>query len=41
MKANEAKELRELRTQHQHLKKIVANQAPEINIWPKLNRGHF
>jgi putative transposase len=41
MKADEAKELRELRKENQRLKKIVADQALDIDMLKELNRGNF
>jgi putative transposase len=41
MKADDAKELRELRKENQRLKKIVADQALDIDMLKKLNRGNF
>ncbi len=40
MHANDAKELAELRLENQRLKKIVANQALDIEMLKQLNRGH-
>ena len=39
MKADDAKELRELRKENQRLKKIVADQALDIDMLKELNRG--
>jgi len=41
MKAEDAKELRELRKENQRLKKIVADQALDIDMLKELNRGNF
>ncbi len=41
MKADDAKELRELRRENQRLKKIVADQALDIDMLKELNRGNF
>jgi transposase-like protein len=41
MKANDAKELRELRRENQRLKNIVADQALDIDMLKELNRGNF
>jgi putative transposase len=41
MKADDAKELRELRKENQRLKKIVADQALDIDMLKELNRGNF
>ena len=41
MKADDAKELKELRRENQRLKKIVANQALDIDMLRELNRGNF
>lgn len=38
MKADDAKELRELRSENQRLKKIVADQALDIEMLKDLNR---
>ena len=40
MKADDAKELRELRKENQRLKKIVADQALDIGMLKELNRGN-
>ena len=40
MNADDAKELRELRLENQRLKKIVANQALDIEMLKQLNRGN-
>jgi putative transposase len=41
MKADDAKELRELRKENSRLKKIVADQALDIDMLKELNRGNF
>ena len=41
MKADDAKELRELRKENQRLKKIVADQALDIDMLKELGRGNF
>ncbi len=41
MKADDAKELRELRKENQRLKKIVADQALDIDMLKELNRGNY
>ena len=41
MKADDAKELKELRRENQRLKKIVADQALDIDKLKELNRGNF
>ena len=41
MKADDAKELRELRRENQRLKKIVADQALDIDMLKELHRGNF
>jgi len=41
MKADDAKELRDLRKENQRLKKIVADQALDIDMLKELNRGNF
>jgi hypothetical protein len=41
MKADDAKELRELRKENQRLKKIVADQALDIDMLKELNRGNW
>jgi putative transposase len=41
MKADDAKELRELRKENHRLKKIVADQALDIDMLKELNRGNF
>ena len=41
MKADDAKELRELRKENQRLKKIVADQALDIGMLKELNRGNY
>lgn len=38
MKADDANELRE---QYRRLKKIVADQALDVDMLKELNRGHF
>jgi transposase-like protein len=40
MKADDAKELRDLRKENQRLKKIVADQALDIDMLRELNRGN-
>ena len=40
MKADDAKELKELRRENQRLKKIVADQALDIDMLKELNRGN-
>ena len=40
MKADDAKELRDLRKENQRLKKIVADQALDIDMLKELNRGN-
>ena len=41
MKADDAKELRELRRENGRLKKIVADQALDIDMLKELNRGNW
>jgi transposase-like protein len=41
MKADDAKELRELRRENQRLKKLVANQALDIDMLKELAEGNF
>jgi putative transposase len=41
MKADEAKRLKELEKENQRLKKIVADQALDIDMLKELNRGNF
>jgi transposase-like protein len=41
MKADDAKELKELRRENQRLKKIVADQVLDIDMLKELNRGNF
>ena len=41
MKANDAKKLKELEKENQRLKKLVANQALDIDMLKELNRGNF
>jgi len=41
MKADDANELKELRRENQRLKKIVADQALDIDMLKELNRGNF
>lgn len=41
MKADDAKELRELRKENQRLKKIVADQGLDIDMLKELNRGNY
>ena len=41
MKVDDAKELRELRKENSRLKKIVADQALDIDMLKELNRGNF
>ena len=41
MKADDAKELRELRKENQRLRKIVADQALDNEMLKELNRGNF
>ena len=40
MKADDAKKLRDLRKENQRLKKIVADQALDIDMLKELNRGN-
>jgi len=41
LKANEAKRLKELETENKRLKKLVANQALDIDMLKKLAEGNF
>ena len=41
MKATDAKELKELRSENSRLKRIVADQALDIDMLKELNRGNF
>jgi putative transposase len=41
MKADDAKELRELKKENTRLKKIVADQALDIDMLKELNRGNW
>jgi putative transposase len=41
MKVEEAKRLKELEAENARLKKIVANQALDIDILKELSRGNF
>lgn len=41
MKADDAKELRELRRENERLKKIVAEQALDNAMLKELNRGNY
>ena len=41
MKADDAKELKELRRENARLKKIVADQVLDIDMLKELNRGNF
>jgi putative transposase len=41
MKADDAKELRELREENQRLKKIVADQALDNDMLKEIARGNF
>ena len=41
MKADDAKRLKELERENQRLKKIVADQALDIDMLKELNRGNF
>lgn len=41
MKADDAKELRELRKENQRLKKIVADLSLDNDMLKELNRGNF
>jgi len=41
LKANEAKRLRELETENKRLKKLVANQALDIDMLKELAEGNF
>jgi putative transposase len=41
MKADDAKELRELRKENQRLKKIVADQALDNDMLKEIARGNF
>ena len=41
MKADDAKELKELRRENQRLKRIVADQALDIDMLKELSRGNY
>lgn len=41
MKANDAKRLKELEKENQRLKKIVADQALDVDMLKELSRGNF
>lgn len=41
MKADEAKRLKELERENVRLKRIVADQALDIDMLKELNRGNF
>jgi len=41
MKADDARELRDLRRENTRLKKIVADQALDIDMLKELNRGNY
>ena len=41
MKAEDAKRLKELERENQRLKRIVADQALDIDMLKELNRGNF
>jgi hypothetical protein len=41
MKANEAKRLKELETENARLKKLVANQALDIDMLKEISAGNF
>jgi hypothetical protein len=41
MKANDAKKLKELERENTRLKRIVADQALDIDMLKELNRGNF
>ncbi len=41
MKADEAKRLKELERENARLKRIVADQALEVDMLKELNRGNF
>jgi putative transposase len=41
MKADDAKRLRELEKENQRLKRIVADQALDIDMLKELSRGNF
>jgi hypothetical protein len=41
MKADDAKRLKELERENTRLKKIVADQALDIDMLKELNRGNF
>ena len=41
MKANDAKKLKELEKENTRLKRIVADQALDIDMLKELNRGNF
>lgn len=40
-KADDAKKLKELEKENQHLKKIVADQAPDIDMFREVALGNF
>ena len=41
MKADDAKELKDLRRENQRLKRIVADQALDIDMLKELSRGNY
>jgi hypothetical protein len=41
MKADDAKKLKDLEKENQRLKRIVADQALDIDMLKELNRGNF
>lgn len=41
MKANDAKRLKELEAEHARLKKLVANQALDIDMLREVAKGEF
>jgi putative transposase len=41
MKADDAKRLKELERENQRLKRIVADQALDIDMLKEVNRGNF
>jgi hypothetical protein len=41
MKANDAKRLKELEKENSRLKRIVADQALDIDMLQEVNRGNF
>jgi hypothetical protein len=41
MKANEAKRLKELEAENSRLKKLVANQALDIDMLKEISAGNF